>query len=159
MVKAEDPGKLSTTATVNIKVTDINDKNPEFVESEMPYIFKIKEGLANATVGRVRAIDLDEGINALVSYSLPQDVPFVINNHTGEITTKVALDYETKKDYSFVVTAKDGASEPRIGTASVTVQVLDVPDEVPTFQKSTDRISVPENVPDFLVTKVTVSMM
>lgn len=58
-----------------------------------------------------------------------------------------------------MVTAKDGAPEPRLGTASVTVQVLDVPDEVPTFQKSTDRISVPENVPDFLVTKVTVSVI
>lgn len=45
MVKAEDTGKLSTTATVNIKVTDINDKNPEFVESEMPYVFKVKEGI------------------------------------------------------------------------------------------------------------------
>lgn len=43
-MKAEDTGKLSTTATVNIKVTDINDKNPEFLESEQPYIFKVKEG-------------------------------------------------------------------------------------------------------------------
>lgn len=42
MVKAEDPGKLSTTATVNIKVTDINDNNPIFDEDT--YKFNVKEG-------------------------------------------------------------------------------------------------------------------
>lgn len=42
MIRAEDPGHLSTTATVNIKVTDINDNNPKFDEDS--YLFKIKEG-------------------------------------------------------------------------------------------------------------------
>jgi protocadherin-15 len=98
-VKAEDPGKLSTTATVNIKVTDINDKNPEFLQSELPYVFSVKEGLSNVSIGRVHAIDLDEGVNSQVSYSLPSDIPFAINNHTGEIKTKMALDYENKKVY------------------------------------------------------------
>ena len=43
MVKAEDPGKFSTTATVNIKVTDINDNNPKFDEDS--YLFHVKEGV------------------------------------------------------------------------------------------------------------------
>lgn len=55
-----------------------------------------------------------------------------------------------------MVTAKDGAPEPRLGTATVTISVLDVPDEVPKFSKMFDRINVPENMPDFFVTKVTV---
>lgn len=42
MIRAEDPGKLSTTATVNIKVTDINDNNPKFDEDS--YTFHVKEG-------------------------------------------------------------------------------------------------------------------
>lgn len=60
------------------------------------------------------------------------------------------------QEYSFVVTAKDGAPEPRLGTATVTVQVQDIPDEVPFFKKTSYRISIPENVPDLLVTQVTV---
>jgi protocadherin-15 len=56
------------------------------------------------------------------------------------------------------VTAKDGAAEPRLGTASVTVNVLDVPDEVPVFTKKSETITVPENAPDFFVTKVTVNI-
>lgn len=80
---------------MNIKITDINDKNPEFERA--PYNFKVKEGRSNTSVGFVHATDADEGINALITYSIPYDVPFLINPETGEIVTKMALDYETQK--------------------------------------------------------------
>lgn len=57
-----------------------------------------------------------------------------------------------------MVTAKDGASDPRIGTASVTVSVKDVEDEIPVFHKTIYEAKVPENAPDFLVTQVHVSV-
>lgn len=95
LIKAEDSGGLSSTATVNIKVTDINDKNPEFVD--LPYEFKVNEREVNKTVGSVHAVDSDEGINSQVSYSLPPDIPFVINETTGVIKTASGLDYETQK--------------------------------------------------------------
>lgn len=95
MIKAEDEGGLSSTATVNIVVSDINDKNPEFVGE--PYEFSVREGLAGALVGRVKATDSDEGTNALVTYSLPHDVPFMVDESTGEIKTRAALDYETTR--------------------------------------------------------------
>lgn len=152
IIKAEDEGGLSSTATVNIRVSDINDKNPEFVN--LPYEFVVKEGTANLHVGQVKATDADEGINAEVSYSLPSDIPFNIDLHSGEITTKVALDYESQKEYRFVVTAKDGAPDPRIATATVTVQVTDIEDELPIFHLTTYEASVPENVPDYVVTQV-----
>lgn len=53
-----------------------------------------------------------------------------------------------------MVTAKDGAPDPRIGTASVTVLVKDVEDEIPLFHKALYEAKVPENAPDFLVTQV-----
>ena len=45
---------------------------------------------------RVKATDADEGINAVVSYSLPDDVPFSVDPSTGEIKTRASLDYEDK---------------------------------------------------------------
>lgn len=95
MIRAEDEGGLSNTATVNIIVSDINDKNPEFVD--LPYDFVVREGEAGSLVGTVRAVDADEGSNALVTYSLPSDVPFAVNSTSGIITTSTALDYETQK--------------------------------------------------------------
>ncbi|KAG5889476.1 hypothetical protein JTB14_026489 [Gonioctena quinquepunctata] len=154
VIKAEDAGKLSSTVRVNIKVTDVNDKNPEFVGD--PYSFKVKEGLNKTSVGFVQATDADEGINALVTYSIPTDLPFDIDNETGEISTNRPLDYETHKEYQFVVTAKDGAPDPRIATATVSVEVLDIEDEVPMFPVPEYEATVPENVPDHFVTEVKV---
>ncbi|XP_037302601.1 LOW QUALITY PROTEIN: cadherin-99C-like, partial [Manduca sexta] len=152
MVKAEDPGKLASTATVNIKVTDINDNNPKFDEDS--YLFHVKEGVSGEFVGYVHATDADEGVNAMITYSIPTHLPFSIDNSTGMISTLTKLDYEKTKDYSFVVTATDGAVDKRLGTASVTVQVQDVPDEVPMFPLPLYSVHVPENVPNYPVVKV-----
>lgn len=151
IVRAEDLGGLANSATVNVKVSDINDKNPEFDEDTLPYTFSVEEGKSNTTVGTVHATDADEGINAEITYFIPDDIPFVINGKSGEIRTKIKLDYETKKEYKFVVTAKDGAPDMRLGTASVTVRVVDVEDEVPRFADPKLEIKVPENVPDMLI--------
>lgn len=154
IIRADDNGGLSSSATVNIKVTDINDNNPTFDESMMPFKFAIEEGKANHSIGIVHAHDSDEGVNANVTYSLPDETPFSINSQTGEIKTKSALDYETQKEYKFVVTAKDGAAEPRLGTATVTVSVKDIPDELPKFSESLIEVKVPENVPDMKIATV-----
>ncbi|XP_022127286.2 cadherin-99C [Pieris rapae] len=152
MVRAEDPGKLSTTATVNIKVTDINDNNPKFDEDS--YTFHVKEGLLSEQVGYVHATDIDEGVNAIVSYNIPSNLPFSIDNASGLIATNTELDYEETKEYAFVVTATDGAIDKRLGTASVTVLVDDVSDEPPVFSQSLYSVHVPENAPNYPVVKV-----
>uniref|UniRef100_A0A182XVF3 Cadherin domain-containing protein n=1 Tax=Anopheles stephensi TaxID=30069 RepID=A0A182XVF3_ANOST len=154
IIRAEDNGGLASSATVNIKVTDINDKNPEFDERKLPYVFAVDEGRENVAIGTVHATDADEGMNAEITYTIPSDIPFKIDSKSGEVRTKAALDYEKQKEYRFVVTAKDGAPEPRLGTASVTVKVRDIPDEVPRFMESTLEVKVPENVPDLTVTTV-----
>ncbi|XP_064535573.1 cadherin-99C [Drosophila montana] len=154
IVKAEDNGGLSSSATVNIKVTDINDKNPEFDELTQPYVFHVDEGLEYAFVGIVHATDADEGVNAEITYSIPTDIPFSINNKSGEIRTSDKLDFERLNEYKFVVTAKDGAPDARLGTASVTVVVHDLPDEVPKFNDASISVRIPENMPNFLVATV-----
>lgn len=154
IIRAEDSGGLASSATVNIKVTDINDKNPEFDESDVPYVFSVDEGKADVLVGTVHATDADEGVNADITYTLPGDIPFRIHPKSGQIHTKTKLDYEKQTEYKFVVTAADGAPDARLGTASVLVKVLDVPDEVPVFAETRIEVKVPENVIDYLVTTV-----
>ncbi|KAK0076977.1 hypothetical protein PV325_004605 [Microctonus aethiopoides] len=152
LIKAEDSGGLSSTATVNIRVTDINDKNPEF--EDLPYEFEVKEGEARKLIGRVHADDADEGINAEVKYFAPDDIPFTVDPETGDVLTKIALDYEQNHDYKFVVTARDGAPDHRLATATVTVKVIDVEDEIPIFHQSSYEAKVKENVPDYMVIQV-----
>ncbi|XP_066582504.1 cadherin-99C isoform X2 [Prorops nasuta] len=153
LIKAEDSGGLYSTATVNIKVTDINDKNPEF--EGLPYEFTVKEGEARKLIGRVHAEDADEGVNAEITYFAPDDIPFTVDPETGDVLTKLVLDYEQNNEYKFVVTARDGAPDYRLATATVTVKVLDVEDEVPVFHQSSYEARVKENIPDHIVTQVT----
>lgn len=63
------------------------------------------------------------------------------------------------QEFRFVVTAKDGASDPRIATATVTVEVVDVDDELPIFHLTSYEAQVPENVPDYMVTQVKVRIL
>lgn len=48
-------------------------------------------------MGFVKAVDADEGINAIITYSIPADLPFTIDEESGEIFTNRALDYESQK--------------------------------------------------------------
>lgn len=60
------------------------------------------------------------------------------------------------QNYEFVVTAKDGAPDPRIATATVLVEVEDVEDELPIFEKLQYEAKVPENVAEYHVIDVMV---
>lgn len=57
-----------------------------------------------------------------------------------------------------VVTAQDSGAEPRTATATVTVVVLDLPDEKPKFSQPKYESDVPENIIDFFVAQVQVNI-
>ncbi|XP_026679553.1 cadherin-99C-like, partial [Diaphorina citri] len=122
---ATDEGGLSSTATVNIRVTDINDKNPEF--QSLPYEFSVPEGQDGLAVGRVHATDADEGQNAVVYYSVPEDIPFVVDANTGDIRTNKALDYEKQQDRA------RNQNERLSSTTTLTVNIKDEDDQDPSF--------------------------
>jgi protocadherin-15 len=52
MIKAEDQGGLTSTARLQIRVSDTNDRNPEF--TDLPYVFRVKENDLTGYVGRVQ---------------------------------------------------------------------------------------------------------
>lgn len=54
----------------------------------------MKEGEARKLIGRVHAEDADEGINAEITYFAPDDIPFTVDPETGDVLTKIVLDYE-----------------------------------------------------------------
>ncbi len=65
---------------------------------------------------------------------VPSDSVFDIQNSTGEIRTRVELDFETQPIHYVVVTAiDDGEDVKKSSTATVTVVVQDTADEVSTL--------------------------
>ena len=80
-----------------------------------------------------------------LTYSLggPDAASFSIDRGTAQLTTKTALDYETKNTYTVTVTATDPSGET--ATATVTITVTDE-DEAPIIMIGGLTISGPSNM-------------
>ncbi|XP_042623145.1 protocadherin-15b isoform X2 [Cyprinus carpio] len=136
----------TSTATVNIVVTDVNDNDPEF-DPLLPLNLTVQEGEVNAFVGQVKATDLDLGINGQVRYQLVSHRDLFRISTDGSIFTAVPLDREERAQYDLVVQASDGGKDPRRTTVTLSIKVLDVDDNSPAFSQPAYHITLPENSP------------
>ncbi|XP_030621278.1 protocadherin alpha-2-like [Chanos chanos] len=135
---AVDGGKplRSGTMLISVNVIDANDNMPTF--SKPLYKVRIPENAPfGTTVIKLDAIDLDEGINGEIVYSLigrgnrnPSEV-FLIDSTTGEITVNGSFDYEENTAYEVRAQATDKGSPPRSTHCKVLVEVIDVNDNAP----------------------------
>uniref|UniRef100_A0A4W2C4Y7 Protocadherin-15 n=1 Tax=Bos indicus x Bos taurus TaxID=30522 RepID=A0A4W2C4Y7_BOBOX len=136
----------TSTATVNVVVTDVNDNAPVF-DPYLPRNLSVVEEEANAFVGQVRAVDPDAGINGQVHYSLGNFNNLFRITSNGSIYTAVKLNREVRDYYELVVVATDGAVHPRHSTLTLAIKVLDIDDNSPVFTNSTYTVVVEENLP------------
>uniref|UniRef100_A0A8B9JYD2 Protocadherin-related 15b n=1 Tax=Astyanax mexicanus TaxID=7994 RepID=A0A8B9JYD2_ASTMX len=139
-------GKLdgTSTATVDILVTDVNDNDPVF-DPLLPHNLTVQEEQANAFVGQVKATDPDLGVNGQVRYRLLTHADLFRISVDGNISTAVALDREQRGHYELVVEAWDGALDPRRTTLTLSINVLDVDDNSPVFSQPSYSVILPEN--------------
>nr|XP_042122355.1 cadherin-23 isoform X1 [Peromyscus maniculatus bairdii] len=143
------PLKATSSATVFVNLLDLNDNDPTF--QNLPFVAEVLEGTsAGVSVYQVVAIDLDEGLNGLVSYRMQVGLPrmdFVINSTSGVVTTTAELDRERIAEYQLRVVATDAGTPTKSSTSTLTIRVLDVNDETPTFFPAVYNVSVSEDVP------------
>ncbi|XP_068197469.1 cadherin-7-like [Antennarius striatus] len=144
-----------------IKVQDINDNEPKFLEG--PYIARVPErspvGMSVVTVVATDADDPTYGNSARLIYSILQGQPyFTVEPKTGVIRTALPnMDREVRDHFLLVVQAKDmiGQLGALSGTTSVTVMLTDVNDNPPRFPRKSYQFSVPESVlPSAVVAKI-----
>ncbi|XP_067423022.1 protocadherin beta-16-like [Emydura macquarii macquarii] len=137
----------------DVRVYDVNDHSPVFLESEL--CFKIPETTPPGSRFPLEsAQDLDVGNNSLQSYSISSNAHFHV--HTGEdddgrkyaeLVLDKAMDREHQSEVRFLLTAIDGGSPPRSGTAQVRIIVLDANDNLPVFSQAIYKVRVLENSP------------
>ncbi|MGH0120865.1 UNVERIFIED_CONTAM: hypothetical protein FKN15_024346 [Acipenser sinensis] len=132
-------------ARVQIDLINENDNRPIFTKSL--YNASLFE---NATVGtavlQVLATDGDFGSFGAVSYFFSDEPDkFSIDKDSGQVTLMGRLDFELAQRYTLTVIARDGGGEETTGR--LRVNVLDVNDNTPTFQKEGYLGSVRENEP------------
>ncbi|MBN3294807.1 CAD20 protein, partial [Amia calva] len=112
-----------------------------------------------SVVGRVRAKDLDEGINAEMRYTIIDgdgrdtfDISTDTTNQFGIITIKKKLDFETKWSYTLKVEGANTHLDPRFlsrgpfsDVTIIHISVEDV-DEPPQFDSRFYFVEVPEDI-------------
>ncbi|XP_075290187.1 cadherin-5 [Opisthocomus hoazin] len=163
IVKAKDgPGSSgdSSTATVIITLTDINDNFPVFKHPS--FHFKVSENISvGGEVGRVKVEDVDEPQHRNTKYSFVRGdyrdtFEIVANPFTNEgiIRPKKPLDFEKVAEYRFDIEATDPTVNLRYfksggskSISTVTIEVTDV-DEPPVFTKLPYEFKVRENDPE-----------
>ncbi|XP_032952932.1 protocadherin beta-18-like [Rhinolophus ferrumequinum] len=142
-------------------VRDINDHTPTFLDKDI--LVKIPEGTAPGTSFQMQsAQDLDVGKNGVQNYTLSPNPHFHLKLEDSdegrkypELVMDQFLDREKEPELRLTLTALDGGSPPKSGTAVVRVLVLDINDNAPEFERPVYKVQVPENSPlDSLVVKV-----
>ena len=123
---------LTDTITVTINVTDVvENAAPVFTAGASTTRSIAENTAAGANIGTpVAATDAD---NDTLTYTLggTDAAAFSIISGTGQLQTKVALDYETKRSYTVTVTVSDGSLTDSI---TVTINITDVVENrAPTF--------------------------
>jgi hypothetical protein len=135
----------SATATVLIKVTDVNDNAPEF--SERLYRGSVRENSKQLQepIITVSATDDDSGLNSRLWFSLvksPNTTNFRIDNESGVITARTSLNYEMQTQYTFKVKAEDMGSPPLSSVTQVEVNVEGENEYNPIFDETSYKFSV-----------------
>ncbi|XP_042165390.1 protocadherin beta-16-like isoform X43 [Oncorhynchus tshawytscha] len=139
-ITATDEGSppLSSSKTIHLSVSDVND-NPPVFEEQSYSAYVTENNTPGSSVCSVTAIDPDWRQNGTVVYSLlPSDVNGVpvssflsINGDTGVIHAVRTFDYEQFRSFKVHVVARDNGSPPLSSSVTVSVFITDENDNSP----------------------------
>ncbi|XP_054890850.1 protocadherin gamma-A5-like isoform X38 [Poeciliopsis prolifica] len=169
-VTCSDEGvhSLSSSVTLTLQISDVNDNAPVFEQSYYE-AFIVENNTPGVSIFTVKATDADWNQNARVSYILEESsingVPVSsyvsVSADSGVIHAIRSFDYEQIKDFQFCVKAQDGGSPPLSSNVTVKLIIQDQNDNPPQvlYPVQTGGSMVAEMVPrsadvGYLVTKV-----
>ncbi|XP_053372255.1 protocadherin beta-16-like isoform X2 [Clarias gariepinus] len=139
-ITATDEGSppLSSSMTIHLSVSDIND-NPPVFEQQSYTAYVMENNKPGTSISSVTAGDPDWRQNGTVLYSLvPSEINAVpvssflsINSDTGVIHAVRSFDYEKFRNFTVQVVARDNGSPPLSSSVTVSVFISDENDNSP----------------------------
>ncbi|KAG8439037.1 hypothetical protein GDO86_005291, partial [Hymenochirus boettgeri] len=146
-VQAQDGGGLVTHAKVLLEILDENDNTPEIYVTSITT--PISEDSAIGTVvALIEAHDTDSGGNGEVDCQIIGAMPFKLLSTSGnfyKIIIKNPLDREKTSCYNITIKATDKGSPPLSFEKTIRLDISDVNDNLPKFEKSSYTVFVHEN--------------
>ncbi len=122
-----------TPVHIQVSVMDVNDNAPVFPADDFEVLVK-ENSAVGSVVAQITATDPDEGPNAQIMYQIVEgNIPeiFQMDIFSGELTSLIDLDYETRNEYVIVVQA---TSAPLVSRATVRIRLVDQNDNGPQMQ-------------------------
>ncbi|GLV42165.1 Cadherin 87A, partial [Carabus blaptoides fortunei] len=170
------PTWYETLRFLTVLLVDTNDNLPEFPDSAManPYRFYVKENSnKDIRIGKVQAIDKDEGKHAKVYYYIysgNEDGGFYLDKSDGSLYTNKSFDREVEDEYDLLILAnndpdfflspeeKNKMTDDEVahdsGVAKVKITIQDENDNPPGFEKSDyyAGVNTMANIKEFVAT-------
>ncbi|CAO2593814.1 Protocadherin gamma-A4 [Lemmus lemmus] len=148
-VEAHDGPGLRARNKVLVTVLDVNDNAPEVTITSLTS--SIQEASSPGTVIALFNVhDSDSGENGLVTCSIPDNLPFRLEKTYGNYHRLLIhrnLDREEVSEYNITITATDQGTPPLSTETYISLQVVDINDNPPTFTHASYAAYIPENNP------------
>ncbi|XP_077433269.1 protocadherin alpha-C2-like isoform X1 [Vanacampus margaritifer] len=138
---------------IEVDILDVNDNAPRFPHSQ--YLLEVSESALTGSKFHIEAAqDPDDGSNSVKQYRLSPNQHLTLdsvkpssNDKHIELILRKPFDREQTPSDQLILTAVDGGTPQRSGTAKINVRILDANDNVPVFDSSVYKVKVYENSP------------
>ncbi|XP_046907522.1 protocadherin beta-16-like isoform X14 [Hypomesus transpacificus] len=146
-IQASDDGGLTDSCKILVEVVDMNDNSPTI--NIMSKTNSVSENAKSGTVVTIINVqDPDSGENGKVICAIDEDIPFMMkssSNHFFSLVTDNELDRERASEYNISVTCSDEGVPSLSSSVTLTLQISDVNDNAPVFEKSSYEAYILEN--------------
>ncbi|MED6288920.1 hypothetical protein CHARACLAT_031143, partial [Characodon lateralis] len=146
-IRAIDEGGLTDSCKVIVDVLDVNDNKPEInIMSKSNVISEDAE--FNTVVTAINVEDLDFGENGKVKCFINENIPFLLKSSTinfYSLVTDNELDRERASEYNITVSCSDEGVPSLSSSVTLTLQISDVNDNAPVFERSSYEAYIVEN--------------
>ncbi|XP_030000841.1 protocadherin gamma-A5-like [Sphaeramia orbicularis] len=146
-VLASDDGGLTDSSKLIVDVQDINDNKPEInIMSKSNVISEDAE--RNTVITMINTEDLDSGENGNVKCQISENVPFNLKSSSNSfysLVTDSDLDRERASEYNITVTCSDEGVPSLSSSVTLTLQISDVNDNPPVFERGSYEAYIVEN--------------
>ncbi|CAM4611907.1 unnamed protein product [Caretta caretta] len=148
-VEAKDGGGLVGHSKIEVDITDENDNSPQLTLTSMSSPIP-EDSLPGTVIALMNAYDKDAGENGKINCRIKEESPFKIissSKNYYKLLTDSTLDRERTAEYNITITATDKGSPPLYTQKTILLQISDINDNAPVFEKPSYTAYVPENNP------------
>ncbi|XP_075902597.1 protocadherin gamma-A11-like isoform X39 [Nelusetta ayraudi] len=146
-IRASDDGGLVDSCKLIIEVVDMNDNKPDIhIMSKSNLISE--DAKPGTVVTMINVEDSDSGDNGMVQCRINENIPFDMKSTSGgfySLLTDSELDRESAAEYNITVTCSDEGVPSLSSSVTLTLQISDVNDNPPVFERSSYEASIVEN--------------